>query len=177
MPPIEQIALILHEFSYAKARQNGSKLSDESRKVVGMIMANKDFNSIFPQDKLHLKRFWCGAGGGDGTGIDKPTFEIYGIPDKENQQNGIGLYFFGFSDMYVISQTRVYLPQVSLAELFYKEGQSFVHVPVQREFVIDETWFVDLETFGSDRIKIRAYKETEENTKPPWSTGFCRIEN
>ncbi len=121
LPPLEQIALILHEVSYGKARKNGAQLSDEARKVVAMIMANKNLHSIFPQEKIHLLRFWCGAGGGSSKKEDEPIFEIYGVPEKENQQTGIGLYFFGFSNIYVISRTRLFLPNISMSQFLNKK--------------------------------------------------------
>lgn len=112
LPPVEQAALVLHEFVYYRARTYGKAAnSDESRKVIGLILSGSNPEPM-------LKPIWGASrvvscvGGIEGT--TQEVLDTYAISEYENGVLGVGIYFFQLKGYALSSRTHSFLPGATL---------------------------------------------------------------
>jgi len=194
---LNKVALFFHEVTYSRERsgydlsdiERNKLTSDETRKVIGLLLAGVDTPNIIGQDISKKPQAWCGFGGGTTNGGNEEHFEIYVYEEIKNSQKGLGLYFFGFKERLVASQTFGFLPGFSLDQLvrkFTPEGREVVLEEIKPVFptqtitvhnkLMNKMWELQLGT-NKYGLTIQAFEPgTPLESRPNLSSGFCSFE-
>jgi hypothetical protein len=168
LAPVEQAALIIHEWIYHRARQYGSLNSDETRKVLGMIFSGRNPEPLVGPIWNAKQTLWCGAGI---EGTTQEIFEFYVIDEIQNGKLGVGVYFRAFKSVYLTSRTSTFIPKMNLDQ-FRKREFSVVSASVFNK-IQNKNWVLELQPDTlKDYYALRGLAQTE--TAPPYSRGFCR---
>ena len=168
--PIEQAALVIHEWVYFRARSNGSLNSDETRKVIGLIFSGNNPEPIFEKIWSSNLKFWCGAGI---EGTDQEVFEIIGVEDIQQGISGLSLYFKVFKGFFQFSRTTAFLPGVSMNQILKSEMNPQI-IRVKNQLMNREWFFEILPQSYLGNYKFRA-SESDPN-EVPYSNGFCVLQ-
>jgi len=171
LPPIERVALVVHEWIYYRARQYGGALnSDESRRVLGLIFSGKNpeplLSPIWNADHIA----WCMAGT---KGTDRENYEFYAIDETQGNRSGVGIYFKEFKSSYLTSRVSVFLPGMTLEKLVSNRFSNTFGTATNHLF--GKEWVFEMAP-GYDsttNIELRAYVIGEN--PPPLSLGFCQL--
>lgn len=194
---INKLAIFFHEFSYSRERsgydlndiERAKLTSDETRKVIGLILSGSDIPNIIGSVTDSKYSAWCGFGGGTVHGGNEERFEIYIQEEIQNDQKGLGLYFYGFKERLVASQTYAFLPNFEIDQILHSHFPSrpakgpieerYPSFPTQTIAVtnslMNKTWVMHL---GTDQwgLSIQAFDlDTPNEKRPNLSAGSCSL--
>ncbi len=175
MDPLEQSALVQHEFIYKRARQYQALYSDESRAVVGMIFSGNNPDPMFSPLWSTSKKIWCGAGR---QNTSEEIFEFYGIDETHidssgNRNSGVRILYRGMKNIYMTSKTSVFFPGLTIEKIL--TGDFSTMGSIAKNSILNKKWLVEIAPDSSypGSILTRAFEENRLVT--PMSKGFCKL--
>lgn len=122
MPIEEKITLVLHEVIYKVTRSTGAKLSDDARRLVGLLMSGAQLEPIFAPimgKAPNRKDCWVATQSpGTPVGADPVVHQLFYVVDEVRAGvSGIGIYFAILNEEWSVSRRDAFIPNVHLSDL------------------------------------------------------------
>lgn len=177
----DQVALVLHEYVYHRARKYGALDSDESREVIGDIFADQDPLPMFEPLWKRTDYLYCIGGGSTSSG-PQPIFEFYAANDTISGVSGVSLYFRAVSGEYVLNRAASFLPglttdmmhedstgQWARSFTVWRRSHPSVNMDIETEAEMCKTKVV------GNHLKVRTWETS--SAKPAFSNISCIRQN
>lgn len=170
LKPIDQAALVAHEWVYHRAKEYGVLNSDETRQLIGKLFSGETVEPNLSPIWKAKPRMVC-VGGQYKT--QKEIFEFYGVEETRKGVPGLALYFAGFKSVYVTSRTSAFLPGYSMNR-FITSKSGTKNIVVMNSVTGDLTNFEIVHQTGEPGLRMRA--QNSDGSLPVYSNGFCKVE-
>lgn len=172
LKPIDQAALVAHEWVYHRAKEYGILKSDETRQLIGKLFSEEKVEPNLSPIWYAKSRMFCGAGR---YKTDEEIFEFYGVEEIREGIQGLALYFAGFKSAYVTSRTSAFLPRETLQQFINPEPPGVINIVVKNSVTDESTNFeITYQEKAEPRLRMRA--QNSDGSLPVYSNGFCKIE-
>jgi len=137
---VNQAALILHEYWYKVARSRSLKTSDDTRRMIGLLMSGQLPEPIM-RPVSGKKSLSCAVGGYSGA-VPQELFDLEIIDEVKNGQSGVGIYFRRLKNELKLGRTSLFLPNLSMEKI---RNSDFSSVQASaKEEVFNRYWTVEM---------------------------------
>ena len=191
--PIDQAALILHEFLYDVQGLRSGSNSNDIRRLIGLVFSDQQLVRFEdPVFKAYLQgdffAFPCGYPEQD----QKPGHEIHFRPDPYSFQviredrdgkSGIGIYFDRLKGINLLFQASAFLPGITVKDantakdlVVRTKAESSIagktyNIEIHFHVTDFKTWAENTKDKARSDFSIRAWEANEQ--PPEFSTGAC----
>lgn len=168
----EQSAMLLHEWTYKRARRYGALDSDESRYVIGMLYSTSNPEPMLAPLWSASERLFCGAGGGDNHG---EIYELFGRNEARKGVSGLAIYIRAMKSEYFMTRTTGFIPNAEIKDFTSGKDISFDVELINT--VRKQKWQLEIRTVTKHGRRVPTFLIPDRNgRRPPPSNTVCRIE-
>lgn len=168
MPMIDQIALMMHEYTYWQARVFGQTSSDDTRPMIARMFSGLDTYEMFSPIWKLSPTIWCS--GNDQAGTDAWT--VYAAPEAENGVSGTGFYFQFVKGELMSSRSRAFFPGLNpmdLVNVYFSTSAA----AEANNVVLNRKWLVEMQRSAGNTLGLRITLQGAQSS-PDFSNGFCQ---
>jgi hypothetical protein len=167
----DQTALILHEALYKAARETKAKTSDDTRRIVGMILAEAPLPAInqpiFGKKKLSCLTF----------AETQPDLVLgsafYVIDSSKGGKSGVSFYLSVLDGYFNMARTTVFIPGTSIQTLA-TVGMPSMQL-IANQDIFNRFWHLEIiPSSNPQSFGLRAW--LEGSTPSGMTVGFCQLQ-